>query len=636
MQLHNYNSLRTIDNVICKTLLPNPDTKNVIKQIIITNDNSIQQINNIFSNNECNQIINNVTEYSNLLGYSSEERDSSRACILDKALSELIWNRLKPFMNYNNLEPYGFLNKGKWIPLRINECLRINKYKDKSTGFTPHIDAPYTKSFKTKSILSVIIYLNDNFTGGNTIFYKNDKQKHASDLTFKELYYLNYGSKSIVSNSDIIEITPKSGTCIIFPHSTIHSASKIISGTKILLRTDIVFRCVEQYDFAFDKKSYILAAKYHMDAQRSELKQEVVKSSRLYEKSLTIRLNQNKKNNLSNCKISSTILGMRDIWSNFILPHLDPFDSYVLAQTCRIMNIYVKPFEPKNIFTTDKNDRYCYDKYFYEKNKEGCLKLTAISCLVNYESNPLDDDYIAQYIPETNRILKCSKKKLYECALRGIKCEGQFYRLHKTFTPSIYENNKSIFNPKDQYSYLRYDYDKHKNVEISYNSYINNKNNNNNNNKMDIEQLFNLNYNKHNLTKNSNQLTITKYKCNTYETNIFYCTFHENCKPEYKNKINQIVQKVITNALIFDFSNYYMKIKETIQCEPKCKCYTITFPKKPYNHASCEGETIPLHSDVEINKVETEIRTLSKIHICETNYTDLIYHDVKYVSMKAL
>jgi len=67
-----------------------------------------------------------------------------------------------------------------------------------------------------------MVYLNEDFTGGRTIFYnKSGNETHA--------------------------LAPKTGQAIIFPQTSKypHIGEEIKSGRKYILRTDVMYKCIE-------------------------------------------------------------------------------------------------------------------------------------------------------------------------------------------------------------------------------------------------------------------------------------------------------------------------------------------------------------------------------------------------------
>ena len=59
--------------------------------------------------------------------------------------------------------------------------------------------------------MTVILYLNDAYSGGKT-------------------------------RIGLTAIEPRTGTALVFPHELCHEGEAVTSGTKIVLRTDVMFR----------------------------------------------------------------------------------------------------------------------------------------------------------------------------------------------------------------------------------------------------------------------------------------------------------------------------------------------------------------------------------------------------------
>ncbi|XP_061180217.1 uncharacterized protein LOC133188740 [Saccostrea echinata] len=119
---------------------------------------------------------------------------------------EIIHNRLRPFIPslWRNHKIVG-----------LNERLRVQRY-DSGEYFKPHFDASYRRENGEKSFLSVQIYLNDDFVGGNT--------------TFLDL-----------AESERTEVEPKTGSVLIYQHDILHEDSAVLSGRKYALRTDVMY-----------------------------------------------------------------------------------------------------------------------------------------------------------------------------------------------------------------------------------------------------------------------------------------------------------------------------------------------------------------------------------------------------------
>ena len=77
--------------------------------------------------------------------------------------------------------------------------------------FAPHFDIGHEKSFLERSVLSVVVYLNDDFEGGGTRF---------EDVTVK----------------------PKAGSAVVFAQDLRHEGLRVKSGVKRVMRTDVMGR----------------------------------------------------------------------------------------------------------------------------------------------------------------------------------------------------------------------------------------------------------------------------------------------------------------------------------------------------------------------------------------------------------
>ena len=129
-------------------------------------------------------------------------RNNQRIMFKDQILADTIWNKIKPHV---------LLDFGKYKANGLNEMFRIYKYEE-GQRFKMHRDGSYQKNEKECSFFSFLIYLNDDFEGGET-FFENG-----------------------------IKIMPQLGDALVFHHPLRHEGKPIISGIKYVLRTDIMYR----------------------------------------------------------------------------------------------------------------------------------------------------------------------------------------------------------------------------------------------------------------------------------------------------------------------------------------------------------------------------------------------------------
>jgi hypothetical protein len=624
-------SLRTIDNIQSFSLLPNPE--NVQTKIIESNNTFILQ--NFLTPKECNTIISNSDIHLKACTtYLKGIRDSSRICVLDPNISKVIWNRIKPHIicHFQNKTPMGFLTAGIWSPYNINECIRINKYTAPTIGFTPHYDAAYCKSFNEKSIYTILIYLNHDFIGGDTIIYDKPNKIIIKNSTVEEELYINGGIKTY--NKMVIK--PEMGKCFMFEHNMLHSGNPLIFGNKYILKADFVFKCEQHLNMNINMNEYNLAASNLMNAQKLELNSLFEKANEYYDKSLNIRINTNKKYDF---------FALKDIWS-VILKYVDNLDAIALKQTNRIFQLYCKQFIKdtvydknflKNIKHLNDNNMTCYtfeggtNKFFHtkvahEKNELGCIRLSAILFLINYETNKLSKYYIAQYIPETQRVLSVPKNYLLYCAYNGIPCYGQFYLLSNFVELPTNMSNMTHLIKKKTYNSDSDDSDNYDDSD-DYDDYDDSDNSDDfDNENILLSSLFKNNI----MIDRQNSGLATEKTVISYKYNVNKYIENKICNTS--THFEQDTLECNTHSLIFDFSNNLMNITKIKTCTNMNICYKVYFPKKPFNHASCGCEGKEEIADIDIISKNKKVITLNEMHICVRNpdhIIDCYIHNVK-------
>jgi hypothetical protein len=78
----------------------------------------------------------------------------------------------------------GEINTSHWELINLNERLRICRYEP-GQFFAPHFDGIYKRSYMEQSKLTIMAYLNDSFTGGNTNFLDDKSKPHAITYALK-------------------------------------------------------------------------------------------------------------------------------------------------------------------------------------------------------------------------------------------------------------------------------------------------------------------------------------------------------------------------------------------------------------------------------------------------------------------
>lgn len=131
----------------------------------------------------------------------SEVRNNDRVIFDDHDLAHLYWERIRHY-----LPRYP----GGWRAVGLNERFRSYRYVPGQV-FRWHRDGSYERSANERSLMTLLLYLNDGYTGGATAF---------SDFS----------------------VNPSMGLALFFEHSCMHEGSEVINGVKYVLRTDIMFR----------------------------------------------------------------------------------------------------------------------------------------------------------------------------------------------------------------------------------------------------------------------------------------------------------------------------------------------------------------------------------------------------------
>ena len=140
-------------------------------------------------------------------------RNNDRVMIDDPTLATELFARAEPFL------PPNFLI---WTPVGLNERFRYYRYT-KGQKFDWHFDGAFTRENGESSKLTFMIYLNDGFLGGETVF--NTKRLG-----------------SIYDTDPVLRVFPTAGTALLFRHDVLHTGAMVLDGVKYVIRTDVMYR----------------------------------------------------------------------------------------------------------------------------------------------------------------------------------------------------------------------------------------------------------------------------------------------------------------------------------------------------------------------------------------------------------
>jgi len=131
-------------------------------------------------------------------------RNNERVMFDDAALAEELFAATRALLPAS-------LHRG--ILVGYNERFRGYRYRE-GQRFAPHFDGAYVRpDGHEASLLSVLFYLNEGFSGGETRLLDYD-----------------------------VTLVPRRGSALFFEHALLHEGSGVTAGTKYVLRTDAMYR----------------------------------------------------------------------------------------------------------------------------------------------------------------------------------------------------------------------------------------------------------------------------------------------------------------------------------------------------------------------------------------------------------
>ncbi len=211
-----------------------------VKPVVLESVPGAFQLLHVLSAAECRRLLA-LTES---IGYVQDaavslprsiRHNHSLTWVVDDRTSEIIWQRCRRSMPH---WPDLFFGKR---PLGLNNRFRFYRYRP-GDFFRPHTDGAWPGSRIVDnqlianayadrwSQLSFLLFLSDRYQGGSTRFYTRSpvaQQAHKG-------------------GTDCVDIRTPAGAALCFPHGShplhcIHSSEKIISGTKYIIRSDVLF-----------------------------------------------------------------------------------------------------------------------------------------------------------------------------------------------------------------------------------------------------------------------------------------------------------------------------------------------------------------------------------------------------------
>jgi hypothetical protein len=130
----------------------------------------------------------------------AEVRNNDRVLLDDATRARELWQRIA-----KDIPPVV----ERWKPVGLNERMRFYRY-DPGQRFKWHGDGCFRRANGEQSFLTFMVYLNDGFTGGETVFRG-------------------------------VQIEPQQGMALLFCHWQKHMGAEVRVGRKYVLRSDVMF-----------------------------------------------------------------------------------------------------------------------------------------------------------------------------------------------------------------------------------------------------------------------------------------------------------------------------------------------------------------------------------------------------------
>lgn len=174
--------------------------------------------------------------------YQYVRRYNDRMMCEDTGLAQFIWDRISPHLPQTidesacslhrvGTRPAHAAGSTRWRRHRLNDRWRFCRYYE-GHYFGEHVDGTYSTS-REASFWTCMVYLNagdgKDFRGGTTDFVAHDNNPKSLTLRYR--------------------IVPKPGLCVVFRQADgdcLHLGSKLLSGTKYMMRTDVMFAPEEE------------------------------------------------------------------------------------------------------------------------------------------------------------------------------------------------------------------------------------------------------------------------------------------------------------------------------------------------------------------------------------------------------
>jgi len=206
-------------------------------------------------------------------------RDAHTVEARSNALARELWRRLSAYVpEIEHIDDEHPLNapgvSGTWRAIGVNADALFAKYTE-GGHFSPHTDGATVVDFNTRSLYSVLIYLNDCDDGGETVMYAPPVGAERNLFVKDDRERYRWPKEWI---ADVVKCV--AGNALVFRQEIPHEGAPVGRGrVKTLLRTDVMYeRCEPLFTDALGLEAYAL----HQRAMELESSGDAMGAMRLF------------------------------------------------------------------------------------------------------------------------------------------------------------------------------------------------------------------------------------------------------------------------------------------------------------------------------------------------------------------
>eukprot|EP00759_Apiculatamorpha_spiralis_P030002 PhF_6_TR31847/c0_g1_i13/m.47185 len=298
------------------------------------NPSTLFVIEDALTTEECDRLISQTSGYvEDVSGiFPNTYRRADRALLRSHMLAKDIFDRVAPHLCREDIyhrTPMCFGHEGVWFPASCNECIKLSRY-DRGGLFTDHRDGPWIPREDHASMYTVVMYLNDDFEGGETVFT------------------LNHDVRSVVGaprtcKREEVTVQPKRGSIVVFNHELQHRGNVVLSGTKYIMRTELIFRRHYCLSSDFNPSNYVsddeylrMKALYH-EAERCAVEGRTHEFVEKYQRVVEMQMAARDRTMDRRSTLRRPLERLNDDAFRGVAVHLADVDIVCLMKTCRRM-----------------------------------------------------------------------------------------------------------------------------------------------------------------------------------------------------------------------------------------------------------------------------------------------------------